>query len=273
MEVLSSAEEQMRWSSNKRLHLEMGLIRGVHSLAEANISDIIRALNGAPLPETPIATTVLPEVVMPTSTVPSPAQTPAPVTPPSPVTEPTPSPEPEATPAAYREAETAPVPEPIPPAPAFQPAPGEPAFSAESWQKILQTAEERHPMCIRALGNTLFLAAEGNLLTVAVHPEDTATRDHLYDTETQEYLNEAARELFESDIRLNVVTDISVPPPPVPEPEVPEPAPAPKPTPSPRAQQAEETTPVSHQPSNEEFYQDPLIEEALRIFHAKIVKQ
>ena len=273
MEVLSSAEEQMRWSSNKRLHLEMGLIRGVHSLAEANISDIIRALNGAPLPETPIATTVLPEVVMPTSPVPSPAPAPAPVTPPSPVTEPTPSPEPEATPAAYREAETAPVPEPIPPVPAFQPAPGEPAFSAESWQKILQTAEERHPMCIRALGNTLFLAAEGNLLTVAVHPEDTATRDHLYDTETQEYLNEAARELFESDIRLNVVTDISVPPPPVPEPEVPEPAPAPKPTPSPRAQQAEETTPVSHQPSNEEFYQDPLIEEALRIFHAKIVKQ
>ena len=61
MEELSSAEEHMRWSTNKRLHLEMGLIRAVHSLAEANISDIIRALNGAPLPETPIATTLLPE--------------------------------------------------------------------------------------------------------------------------------------------------------------------------------------------------------------------
>lgn len=62
MEVLSAAEEQMRWSTNKRLHLEMGLIQAVHSLAEANISDIIRALNGAPLPETPIATTILPEL-------------------------------------------------------------------------------------------------------------------------------------------------------------------------------------------------------------------
>ncbi len=52
MEVLSSTEERMRWSTNKRLHLEMGLIQAVHSLAEANISDIIRALNGAPLPDT-----------------------------------------------------------------------------------------------------------------------------------------------------------------------------------------------------------------------------
>ncbi|WP_246789258.1 DNA polymerase III subunit gamma/tau [Akkermansia glycaniphila] len=65
MEVLTSTEERMRWSSNKRLHLEMGLIQAVHSLSEANISDIIRALEGAPLPETPIATTALPTVSLP----------------------------------------------------------------------------------------------------------------------------------------------------------------------------------------------------------------
>lgn len=65
MEVLSSTEERMRWSTNKRLHLEMGLIQAVHSLSEANISDIIRALDGAPLPDTPIATTVLPPVAYP----------------------------------------------------------------------------------------------------------------------------------------------------------------------------------------------------------------
>lgn len=65
MEVLTSTEERMRWSSNKRLHLEMGLIHAVHSLSEANISDIIRALEGAPLPETPIATTALPAILLP----------------------------------------------------------------------------------------------------------------------------------------------------------------------------------------------------------------
>lgn len=65
MEVLSATEERMRWSTNKRLHLEMGLIQAVHSLSEANISDIIRALDGAPLPDAPIATTVLPPVAYP----------------------------------------------------------------------------------------------------------------------------------------------------------------------------------------------------------------
>lgn len=79
MEILSAAEEHMRWSTNKRLHLEMGLIQAVHSLAEANISDIIRALNGAPLPETPIATTPLPAApVMPAAPAPMPAMPPAP---------------------------------------------------------------------------------------------------------------------------------------------------------------------------------------------------
>lgn len=59
MELLAITEERMRWSSNKRLHLEMGLIQVVHSLSEANISDVIRALQGAPLEDRPIATTLL----------------------------------------------------------------------------------------------------------------------------------------------------------------------------------------------------------------------
>jgi len=59
MELLAITEERMRWSSNKRLHLEMGLIQVVHSLSEANISDVIRALQGAPLEDRPIATSLL----------------------------------------------------------------------------------------------------------------------------------------------------------------------------------------------------------------------
>lgn len=53
VEVLAETEDKMRWSTNKRLHLEMGLIKAVHTLAEASISDIIMALEGAPLPTTP----------------------------------------------------------------------------------------------------------------------------------------------------------------------------------------------------------------------------
>ena len=51
VEVLAETEDKMRWSTNKRLHLEMGLIKAVHALAEASISDIIMALEGAPLPK------------------------------------------------------------------------------------------------------------------------------------------------------------------------------------------------------------------------------
>lgn len=51
VEVLAETEDKMRWSTNKRLHLEMGLIKAVHALGEASISDIIMALEGAPLPE------------------------------------------------------------------------------------------------------------------------------------------------------------------------------------------------------------------------------
>lgn len=50
VEVLAETEDKMRWSTNKRLHLEMGLIKAVHALMEASISDIIMALEGAPLP-------------------------------------------------------------------------------------------------------------------------------------------------------------------------------------------------------------------------------
>lgn len=54
VDILAETEDKMRWSSNKRLHLEMGLIKAVHSLAEASISDIIMALEGATLPERPL---------------------------------------------------------------------------------------------------------------------------------------------------------------------------------------------------------------------------
>lgn len=49
IEILAETEERMKWATNKRLHMEIGLIKAVHSLSEANISDIIRALDGAPL--------------------------------------------------------------------------------------------------------------------------------------------------------------------------------------------------------------------------------
>lgn len=78
VEVLSETEEKMKWSTHKKLHLEIGLIKTIHSLSEANISDIIRALDGAP----PDVAASLPEPATlpppPRQAEPAPAPAPAP---------------------------------------------------------------------------------------------------------------------------------------------------------------------------------------------------
>lgn len=298
MEVLSGTEEHMRWSTNKRLHLEMGLIQAVHSLAEANISDIIRALNGAPLPETPIATTQLPAVSMaPATAAPAPA--------PQPVPQPVPQPAP-AAPAPMPEPEPAPMPaglEPIddePPSfnlnpdledapPLFddEPAPmmagEEPAagpLTPASWDALLAAMAQASPLQMSSVGNTMFISDDDGLVTVAIHPSDTDTRDALLGDQLSELMAELAPGICGHSITLRMVVDDSVPPPVAEEPPPPAPLPEPAPRPAAPKPKAPEkkpepekpAAPASLKPTDEEFYQDPLIELALKEFHATIIK-
>ena len=100
MEILATAEERLHRSTNKRLHLEMGLIQAVHALSEANISDIIRALNGAPLPPETLPAPAAAGQPLPPASVSAPADapppTPAPASalPPAPAAAPAPAPAP-----------------------------------------------------------------------------------------------------------------------------------------------------------------------------------
>ena len=98
VEVLAETEDKMRWSTNKRLHLEMGLIKAVHTLAEASISDIIMALEGAPLAtaapasSSDLASQQEPSTFISSATAPTPAprqniQSPVAATNPTPATE------------------------------------------------------------------------------------------------------------------------------------------------------------------------------------------
>ena len=98
VEVLAETEDKMRWSTNKRLHLEMGLIKAVHALAEASISDIIMALEGAPLASSVPSSSPAPaprqEQEMPAPAPPAPApEPPANAQPPVPAENPEPAPE------------------------------------------------------------------------------------------------------------------------------------------------------------------------------------
>lgn len=81
VEVLAETEDKMRWSTNKRLHLEMGLIKAVHALAEASISDIIMALEGAPLASSMVAASPVPAPPRELNTPATAAQAPAPESP------------------------------------------------------------------------------------------------------------------------------------------------------------------------------------------------
>ena len=296
MEALSAAEEQMRWSTNKRLHLEMGLIQAVHSLSQANISDIIRALNGAPLPETPIATTLLPDIPLPTS-APAPAPTAAPasqqVSPPTqPAPAPTPTPEPEPEPIPEPEPEPNEPsdsgmlligPEPIddaPPlfgeAPDAPPAIPERALEADEWEAVLSEARKQAPIKVGLVGNTLFVSDEDGLVTIAIHPEDISSRDALLSSDVAGILSDCAAKICGRGIRLRVVIDDSVaaPAPPPPPPPLPTPEPLKRKAPEAAAKLPEPDLPpsASLRPTEEEFYNDPLIEMALKEFHARIIK-
>ncbi|MBR5214190.1 MAG: DNA polymerase III subunit gamma/tau [Akkermansia sp.] len=298
MEVLSRAEEQMRHSSNKRLYLEMGLIQAVHSLAEANISDIIRALNGAPLPDTPIATVPLPAVCTAQQAVPAaapvqptPAPQPAPAPVPAPVAEPQPAPAPE--PSPVLENVTMPPgleqlddPPPLFDVPADVPqetVATERPVTPEDWDAMLATACEASPISGSMVGQTMFIQDDEGLLTIAIHPEDVNTRDALLSESIMSVLNEQAQQRCGRSISLRIVHDATVAAPtpveilPPPKFEEVAPAPAPKPVqkeaPKQVATEAEKkAAPPSLKPTEEEFYNDPLIEMALKTFHATLIK-
>ena len=282
MEVLSGAEEHMRWSTNKRLHLEMGLIQAVHSLAEANISDIIRALNGAPLPDTPIATAPLPAVpVMPTAVAVQQPPAPHPL-PPAPQPEPVFEPEPAPMPPGLEPIDDAPpmfgdmpLPEEM-----SAPAPSSGPMTPEMWNALVAELQNRAPLKAGMIGHTLFAGDEDGLVTIGLHPEDMDTRDALLEEDLRQLINELAPGICGHGITLRLVMDDSVPPPvveaPPPPPPLPEPTPrtkpqpqaAPKPAPAPKPE-----APPSLRPTDEEFYHDPLVELALKEFHASIIKQ
>lgn len=299
MEVLSRAEEQMRWSTNKRLYLEMGLIQAVHSLAEANISDIIRALNGAPLPDTPIATTMLPPVcttAAPATTLPpAPAPAPAPIPAPAPAPQPeppapapTPAPEPVA---VHQNIDMPPGLEPIDDNPPLFDMPEEPVaaavaterpLTAEDWEAVLAEAREESPISASMLGQTLFISDDEGLIVIGIHPDDMDTRDALLGESIGQLIIEKARARCGRNVNLRIVSDASIAAPvpveiiaPPKFEEVapaPAPKPAPKPAPAPAPQEEKAAAPASLKPTEEEFYHDPLIEQALKTFHATLIK-
>jgi DNA polymerase III subunit gamma/tau len=47
IDVFADTESKMKWASNRKLHLELGVIKAIQTLSETRISDIIRVLTGS----------------------------------------------------------------------------------------------------------------------------------------------------------------------------------------------------------------------------------
>lgn len=155
---------------------------------------------------------------------------------------------------------------------AFAATPSRP-MTPELWEECLTLARSKSPLKAGLIGNTVFISEEDGRLIIAVNPVDTDTRDTLLNEDVQAILNEVAEPLCGHCFSITISTDDTVP---LPEPE-PEPSPAPAPKPSAKAaapapEETKPAAPASLRPSEEEFYHDPLIELALKEFHATLIK-
>ncbi len=120
IDVFAETEARMKWASNKRLHLEIGLIKAVQTLGEVRLSDVIKVLAGAADHlDSPLTYAAAPAPAA-TAAAPAPTSNPAPA--------PTPA---AAAPASAVVVETpAPAPDPAAEIPAPPPAAAEPAIPA-----------------------------------------------------------------------------------------------------------------------------------------------
>ena len=149
-------------------------------------------------------------------------------------------------------------------------------------QQELAEAREESPISASMLGQTLFISDEDGLIVIGIHPDDMDTRDALLGESIGQLIIEKARARCGRNVNLRIVSDASIAAPvpveiiaPPKFEEVapaPAPKPAPKPAPAPAQQEEKAAAPASLKPTEEEFYHDPLIEQALKTFHATLIK-
>jgi hypothetical protein len=152
-------------------------------------------------------------------------------------------------------------------------------MTPEGWDALINAMREASPLQAGAVGNTLFIGDDAGVVTIAIHPADTDTRDALLGDSLCELMAELAPRICGHSISLRIVTDATVAPPVVEEPPPPAPLPEPTPRPQPKPKAPEKkpepekpAAPASLRPTEEEFYHDPLVELALKEFHATLIK-
>jgi len=270
IDLFAETDGRMKWAPNKKLHLEIGIIKAIQCLGESTIDDVISLVSGAA-----DAASNLPV----TASVPR-AQNPPPEARVEPVPEvalePDPKPEEKVEPAespATAEADPAPAPAPDPVVEVAA-APSGPLTGVELWNQSKLALISTKPSLETWLGAAQFLSHEGADFAIGFATEQRFFRESLSRDEgiIEDQVTQFAGR--PTNLHIEVRDDI--------EPlefEIEEDGPEPSAEQENLAPEAAPDLAAEKEPSledsadsGEDFSNDPLIREALDKFEAKIIK-
>jgi DNA polymerase III subunit gamma/tau len=296
LDHFGEAEGRLRWATDKKLQLDVALIKGIHLLGEASLSDVLDALSalrgGVPLPQRTAQPRppAPPRSVAPVAAVaaPAPKVTPLPAT----ATQPAPA---KVEPVAPTPAPVAEPPSPIPDTPVDGTSlPGSGAApeglttsvvrgssqslgSSDPWSVVANQLSADSPLKFGWTEDGKFIERIGNAILVEFPPSMEHQTKTLFWPQAVKKIEEQLSTLIGGKITFEYrFTGEEPPAPPEPEPVA---APQPKATPSapkprfgePAAKAPEPATPTISPEELEAFKNDPLIKKALEIFKAEIL--
>lgn len=270
---LGEVDARMRWASNKRLHIELGVIQAVQCMSEVSLSEVIEALDrgssgGSSSP------VVAKRAALPVAA--APVVKAAPVSRPAPV-EPAPPPptenrvREEAAPVAQA-ARPAPVAAPVPPPPS-EPSPAAVSVSTTAlWSSVLAEVQRSRPLLVHWVEMGTQLDYKPGVLKVGFPTSEASACESLKRDDKRKFLEGLIANMTGATTRLDLVIDSSLAAPAHPEPALFFDAPPPPPKPAAKEPSAAPAAAEPAKPAADpDFYKDPLINATIEAFKARII--
>jgi len=259
IDLFAETDARMKWAVNKKLHFEVGLIKAIQVLGEANLDDVIAMVNAAAASAEGLGAGPVPARATATAASAAAKPLPARETPLIPQAE------------TARREEAAPAPNPVaaPATPAAPPRAAGTLSGAALWLAARDALIEAKPLFETWLTAASFVLHEGHAFTIGFSSEQRFFRESLtrYEKDIQDQINVFAA----SPVRLEIVVRADIAAVEMPDFKDEEETP---PAAAPVIEAAPEPEPPVEEPAAtaEDFKSDPLIREALDAFEARIIK-
>lgn len=267
---LAAVEGRIRWAPDKKLHLDVAIIKAVHLLEQTTLDDVIDTLAQIRGGGTPVIAKSARSLEKTKPSVPPPSTAAA-----APASKP-------------QQSMAAPQPQPPPPASSSIPeASGgvlppettrenesEVAEEALAWDRLAKQLAHDAPLRCNWLTTAVFVACVEGRLTVEIPSYEAHNLETIFWSELKKQIEESWKKATGIAARLDIRVVEATPPPPEPEPEhVESPVAAESVASPPPAPAAEPTSDASSAPSAdifESFRNDPVIKKALATFQQEL---